>query len=158
MRGRIVISSIRDRGRHYVAAGVDRARLTASLHWARCFVRSTALISGENVFWILSIFAALSGAHRPAPTPASIAAPRPVDSISVGRSTVTPATSAWNCISKSFAAAPPSTRSRASGRRASSAIAAKRSCTSSAIPSSDRTGKAQFGSKGSRRVSRKAQG
>jgi hypothetical protein len=42
--------------------------------------------------------ASASVLKSPQPTPASIAAPRAVDSSSRGRSIVIPATSAWNCI------------------------------------------------------------
>ena len=49
--------------------------------------------------------------QSPTARPASIAAPMAVVSMVLGRSTCTPRMSAWNCIRKSLALAPPSTRS-----------------------------------------------
>ena len=54
--------------------------------------------------------------QKPTASPASAAAPSAVTSSPAGRCTGTPSTSAWNCIRKSFAQAPPSTRSSAEPR------------------------------------------
>src|SRR5437773_639409 len=74
--------------------------------------------------------------QRPAPRPASPAAPSAVVSTRSGRATVTPSTSAWNCISQSFAAAPPSTSRLDSLSVASASIASSTSFVLKAIASS----------------------
>ena len=62
-------------------------------------------------------------ARRPTASPARYAAPSAVVSVTRGRTTGTPRRSAWNCMSRSFAVAPPSTRSSASRTPASRCIA-----------------------------------
>ena len=54
-----------------------------------------------------------SSAQKPTARPAAKAAPSAVVSVTRGRTTGTPSTSAWNCISSSLAVMPPSTRSSA---------------------------------------------
>ena len=61
--------------------------------------------------------------QRPTPRPARNAAPAAVVSTRAGRSTGTPRMSAWNCIRKSLAHAPPSTLSTRSFFFESAAIA-----------------------------------
>src|SRR6266403_2260428 len=74
--------------------------------------------------------------HTPAPSPARYAAPSAVVSITRGRNTATSSTSAWNWHRKSFAAAPPSTRSSRTAIPASAAIASSTSRLWNAIASS----------------------
>ena len=59
----------------------------------------------------------------PTARPASMAAPMAVVSMTFGRSTRTPRMSAWNCIRKLLALAPPSTRSTVDFMLESEAIA-----------------------------------
>ena len=75
-------------------------------------------------------------AQNPTPSPASAAAPNAVVSVFAGRSTGTPSKSAWNCSSRSLRAAPPSTRSSASGWPQSCCMASMRSAVWNAMLSS----------------------
>src|SRR4029077_18197735 len=74
--------------------------------------------------------------HTPNAIPARPAAPSAVVSTMSGRSTGTPRTSAWNCMSQSLVEAPPSTRSAGTDRCAAPAIAASSSARAKAIASS----------------------
>ena len=68
--------------------------------------------------------------------PARKPAPSAVVSSIAGRATSRPSTSAWNCMSHEFAAAPPSTRRRRIRTLASRSIAATTSATWNATASS----------------------
>src|SRR5690349_16233548 len=74
--------------------------------------------------------------QTPSSSPASAAAPSAVVSSTSGRATGTPSRSAWNCIKKSFAAAPPSTWSARSVSCASAVMASSTSLVLYAIASS----------------------
>src|SRR6185369_2482220 len=74
--------------------------------------------------------------QTPTASPARYAAPSAVVSVMAGRTTGTPATSAWNCRSRLFRAAPPSTRSSVTSAAESARIASSRSATWKAMPSS----------------------
>src|ERR1022692_4228074 len=65
--------------------------------------------------------------QKPVARPARYAAPKAVVSMSAGRTMGQPRTSAWNCIRKLFAAAPPSTRSSEIRSPASACMASIRS-------------------------------
>ncbi len=108
----------------------ERARQTASDQRPSAAVLAPCSSSGVNARPLPIIRAASSGLENsPAPRPASIAAPRAVDSSSVGRSTVNAPKSLCICSSKSFAAAPPSTRMRVTDCPKSALIAAITSWT-----------------------------
>ena len=79
-------------------------------HFARCASRSTAFIFGSKrlpTFHVLRISS--RSFQKPIARPARNAAPSAVVSIMRGRSTGTSSRSAWNCMSRSFCEAPPST-------------------------------------------------
>src|SRR5438445_4829517 len=126
----------RDEGSHRPAAAQWSAAPTARLHsgWRA----RTAAASGPGVKRRNCRPARNSSGrrHTPAASPASPAAPSAVVSTTSGRATGTPSRSAWNCISQSFAAAPPSTWSAASRRSASPVIASSTSLVPNAIASS----------------------
>jgi len=89
---------------------VCHAACTARRHLARCASRSTAFILGWKRFPTLQAFRISSRSFQtPVARPARKAAPSAVVSTMRGRSTGTSSRSAWNCMSRSFCDAPPST-------------------------------------------------
>src|SRR6266581_713515 len=114
-----------------------RARSTARRQPSQRAARVAGSIAGVNVRSIVQRrLRSSSDRHRPAPSPARYAAPSAVVSITLGRSTATFMMSAWNWQRKSFAAAPPSTRSSLTPIPASAAIAPSTSRLWKAIASS----------------------
>jgi hypothetical protein len=75
-------------------------------------------------------------AQKPVASPAAKAAPSAVVSATSGRMTGTPSTSAWNCISRSLAVMPPSTRSSVNGTSATALAASTTSRLCQAAASS----------------------
>ena len=67
--------------------------------------------------------------QKPTARPARQAAPRAVVSRTTGRTAAAPRMSAWNCMRKSLALAPPSTRSALSRRPVSCSMARTTSAT-----------------------------
>src|SRR5712692_181356 len=115
----------------------SRARSTARRQPSQRAARVAVSIVGVNVRSIVQRrLRSSSDRHRPAPSPARYAAPSAVVSITLGRSTATFMMSAWNWQRKSFAAAPPSTRSSLTPIPASAAIASSTSRLWKAIASS----------------------
>src|SRR5690242_14805137 len=72
----------------------------------------------------------------PTASPAAYAAPSAVVSVTSGRTTGTPSTSAWNCISNSLTTIPPSTLSSVSSTPESARIASTTSTVWNAVASS----------------------
>ena len=105
-----------------------RARATALRHPSYSSSRRLEAIAGVNVRSTVQREAsASSDGHTPTPSPARYAAPSAVVSITDGRRTLTPMRLAWNWQRKSFAVAPPSTRSASTETPASAVIASSTS-------------------------------
>ena len=105
-------------------------RSTARCQSPRRSARSFASIFGSKRTSPCRLARSSSGfAQKPVASPARYAAPSAVVSVTCGRTTGTPSTSAWNCISRLFTAAPPSTRSAASGVPVSLSTASSTSAT-----------------------------
>jgi hypothetical protein len=110
---------------HLVSFRPGDAADTAFRQPASCAFRSTASRVGVNRAPARHVAASASTpGQNPDCSPASAAAPSAVVSRHAGRSTGTPSRSAWRCMTRSFADAPPSTRSSARRMPASSSIAA----------------------------------
>ena len=93
-------------------------------------LRRFAGMDGVNVRSIVRAFLSASASvHTPAVSPARYAAPSAVLSVTAGRSTLQPSTSAWNCIKKLLAHAPPSTARHLMSYPASLSIACMTSTT-----------------------------
>ena len=115
---------------------------TAADHSARRRERSSSGIVGRNSLSSSQPPSTSSSVHRPTASPASRAAPRAVDSMTFGRSTRTPVTSARKRQRKLLALAPPSTLIDAMGLPASAAIAERTSQAWKAMDS--RTARARW--------------
>src|SRR5439155_275182 len=97
---------------------------------------SSRFILGSNRFATFHCFAISSRlVHTPTARPARYAAPSAVVSRTHGRTTGMPRRSAWNCMRRSSAAAPPSTRSSFDFRPESCSMACRRSADWKAIDS-----------------------
>src|ERR1017187_3929168 len=113
------------------------ARSTAFCQRPRRSARSAGSMRGSNRLSPCRFVRNSSGpAQNPVANPARYAAPSAVVSVTCGRTTGTPSTSAWNCINRSFTEAPPSTRSAASGVPVSLWTASSTSATWNAMASS----------------------
>ena len=106
---------------YYAVQALARSTAFCQRPGARSDVRTSAHLRLEATSPLRSARRASRFGQKPAARPARYAAPSAVVSVMRGRTTGTPRTSAWNCIRRSFTAAPPSTRSSRSGAPVSAA-------------------------------------
>ena len=120
-----------------VRSSHSRARLRASAQRLRRCATSSGLLAGSKVrSGCQALPTSARSFQNPTARPARQAAPKAVVSATLGRTTGTCNRSAWNCMSRLLAEAPPSTRNSCTGMPESSCITSSTSATWKAMPSS----------------------